>query len=317
MSRLNNTARQQLAAIVMLEGLKLAEDERLCEAFLRDYCAECRLEIACLVAAVRWGVPRSLKEGQLVPPVTLRANLARRLQENHGLEENAAVWAVDSWALVVRPDSWCNPEAETFVQQGHYDPPAQPLPIPAPPQPSTRPTPISSGPEEHNPLQVYQAIHPLDYAPEYPPVSPPVYQPARPVSVPAPPPAIGYAVEGAYAAAGRAFVNGEKSPELDFLLKYLSTQIKKKPQAVLIEEVKAGGVPAGTARDLVVKVRRRRAAKKLGIGTAAVLFGFVVAFSAVSGGGTPNGGLSFLSLLLITLGALYSLYSAVLLIRLS
>src|SRR5579884_1285689 len=99
---LSDVPRQQLAAIYTLNP-KVADDDKLCEAFLRDYCGECRREIAALSAAVRWGVPKSLREGTNVPPATLRANLSRRLQENHGLDVENALWAIDAWASVVRP----------------------------------------------------------------------------------------------------------------------------------------------------------------------------------------------------------------------
>src|SRR5579871_3852515 len=99
---LSDTPRQKLAAMIALDGIKVASDARLCEALLRDYCGEYRLEIAALTAAVKWGIPKSLQQPGLVPPATLRANLARRLQENHGLAEESAYWAVDAWTSVLQ-----------------------------------------------------------------------------------------------------------------------------------------------------------------------------------------------------------------------
>ena len=99
---LSDVPRQQLAAIYVLNG-RVADDDKLCEAYLRDYCGENRREIAALAAAVRWGVPKSLREGSQVPAATLRANLARRLEENQGLDSDNALWAVDVWAAVIRP----------------------------------------------------------------------------------------------------------------------------------------------------------------------------------------------------------------------
>src|ERR1035441_82024 len=99
---LSDIPRRQLVAIYTLNG-KVADDDKLCEAFLRDYCGECRREIAALSAAVRWGVPKSLRDTSQMPAATLRTNLARRLEENQGLDSENALWAVDTWASVIRP----------------------------------------------------------------------------------------------------------------------------------------------------------------------------------------------------------------------
>jgi hypothetical protein len=82
---LSDIPRMQLAAIYTLNG-KIADDDKLREAFLRDYCGECRREIAALSAAVRCGVPKSLPESSQMPAATLRTNLARRREENQGLD---------------------------------------------------------------------------------------------------------------------------------------------------------------------------------------------------------------------------------------
>ena len=46
---LSDVPRQQLAAIYVLNS-RVADDDKLCEAYLRDYCGENRREIAALAA---------------------------------------------------------------------------------------------------------------------------------------------------------------------------------------------------------------------------------------------------------------------------
>lgn len=190
---LSDTPRQKLAAMIALDGIKVASDAKLCEALLKDYCGEYRLEIAALSAAVKWGIPKSLKEPGLVPPATLRANLARRLQENHGLAEEPAFWAVDAWASVLTQVSSgaLTPGAEGYEPTALMDnawssppapaSPAQPQPQPQVQSPYQPPTPRQPA----NPA--YQApsptLPPLPKPPSEPQAAPPP-KPAGPVQSP-------------------------------------------------------------------------------------------------------------------------------------
>jgi hypothetical protein len=211
---LSDTPRQKLAAMIALDGIKIASDAKLCEALLRDYCGEYRLEIAALTAAVRWGIPKSLNEHGLTPAATLRATLARRLQENHGLAEESAYWAVDAWASVLSQTGGVTAAVEPpggnpaagFINDtrsmpgGQLSPPAQPPQSPPqspyqPPSPPLPPLPKEpSGPQAAPPPRPpYQpqspSLPPLPKPPSGPQASPSPKSPyqAPPPSLPPPP----------------------------------------------------------------------------------------------------------------------------------
>ncbi|HTS29256.1 MAG TPA: hypothetical protein VMH81_25460 [Bryobacteraceae bacterium] len=208
---LSDTPRQKLAAMIALDGIKVASDAKLCEALLRDYCGEYRLEIAALSAAVRWGIPKSLQDPGHVPPATLRASLARRLQENHGLAEETAFWAVDAWASVLANQAGISGSdaaraelaAETYETRSM---PASPAPVQSPyqpPSPALPPLPQApSGPQATPPPKpayqppplpgsTYQpaspALPPLPVAPSGPQAAPPPRPPMQPQSPVLPP----------------------------------------------------------------------------------------------------------------------------------
>src|SRR5687767_4374328 len=97
--------RQKLRELVARFGRDLGDDPRRCEGLLRDVCGEHKREISVLVNAARDRVPAELAGlGEGVPPNLLFARLAKRLQENWGLTENFARWAVESWAFALRVD---------------------------------------------------------------------------------------------------------------------------------------------------------------------------------------------------------------------
>ncbi|HLK66469.1 MAG TPA: hypothetical protein VKU19_23710 [Bryobacteraceae bacterium] len=224
---LSDTPRQKLAAMIALDGVKVAFDAKLCEALLRDYCGEFRLEIAALTAAVKWGIPKSLQQPGLVPPATLRANLARRLQENHGLAEESAYWAVDAWTSVLQqlndpavPETASNllDEHDSKLEshsgfeanvtksmpatpvkqapvQSPYQPPSPTLPpLPKPPsEPQAAPAPKPAYPHQSPPLpqlpqKQSQPLSAPPPKPAYHPPSPSLPPLPKPPSVPPPAP---------------------------------------------------------------------------------------------------------------------------------
>jgi hypothetical protein len=94
--------RQKLCEIIACYGQSVCEDPRKCEALLRDFCGEHRREIHALVNALREKIAEDLlaaSEG--VPRNFLVARLARRLQDNLGLDRKIAVWTVESWGLAL------------------------------------------------------------------------------------------------------------------------------------------------------------------------------------------------------------------------
>lgn len=97
---MNNLPRQKLCEIVTQRNV--LDDPRLCEALLRDLCGEHKREIFVLVAAQKERVAADLLAPQAgVPREVLLTRLTRRLQDNLALTEDAAQWAVESWALAL------------------------------------------------------------------------------------------------------------------------------------------------------------------------------------------------------------------------
>ena len=89
----------ELRRIVLRYGPGICEDARRVEALLRDLSGEHRREIFVLAGAVREGVPTELMSSHGTVPATVVAErLVRTLQDNLGLGEDAARWAVETWA---------------------------------------------------------------------------------------------------------------------------------------------------------------------------------------------------------------------------
>jgi hypothetical protein len=211
---LSDTPRQKLAAMIALDGFKVASDAKLCEALLRDYCGEYRVEIAALTAAVRWGVPKSLSDAGQVPPATLRANLVRRLQENHGLAEDAAFWAVDAWTSILGLPSVTPADDESrkgrasdtgdtrsmpagpvspSLAQSPPQAPSPPLPpqrpsLPKPPSPPQWQLPPLPKPPSQPQSPLLPPLPKPPSEPQSPPPPRPPYQPQSPVLPPLPKP---------------------------------------------------------------------------------------------------------------------------------
>jgi hypothetical protein len=94
--------RDQLCALVSQYGPALGDDPQRCEGLLRDLCTGYKREVHTLASAAREGVPAELlaaKSG--AASALVLARLAKRLQDNLGLAEDAARWAVESWALAL------------------------------------------------------------------------------------------------------------------------------------------------------------------------------------------------------------------------
>lgn len=96
---MNDAVGIQLRQIMVTYGPEVCEDARKVEALLRDLSGEYRREIFVLASAAREGIPAELlaSTGTVSAPV-LGERLAQMLQENLGLGEEAARWAVATWA---------------------------------------------------------------------------------------------------------------------------------------------------------------------------------------------------------------------------
>jgi len=99
---MNNKPRQALREIVAKFGTDICSDSRRCEGLLKDKSGTHRREISILINALDERVPLDLLAGgNSLPRELLLKRLAKRLEDNLALTENAAVWAVESWALAL------------------------------------------------------------------------------------------------------------------------------------------------------------------------------------------------------------------------
>src|SRR4028118_1112807 len=99
---MNNEPRQALRDIIAKYGKEICSDSRRCEGLLKDNCGSYRREISILINALDERVPLDLMAGgNTVPRELLLNRLAKRLEDNLALTQNAAVWAVESWALAL------------------------------------------------------------------------------------------------------------------------------------------------------------------------------------------------------------------------
>ena len=99
---MHDLPRRQLAELVARHGRGLAADPRRCKALLLDYCWRHRREVSALVLALEEHVAADLLAARPgTPRAVLLAQLAARLCDNLALSEQAARWAVGSWALAL------------------------------------------------------------------------------------------------------------------------------------------------------------------------------------------------------------------------
>ena len=100
---MNNMPRQKLCEIIASYGPSLSDDPRRCEGLLRDLCGQHRREIHVLVGALKEGVATELQSSASrgLPQHVVFTRLAKKLQDNLGLADEAAQWAVASWALAL------------------------------------------------------------------------------------------------------------------------------------------------------------------------------------------------------------------------
>lgn len=99
---MNNIPRQMLCDLIEKEGIELCNNQKRCKALLSDLCGEYRKEISALVGALKERVVDELQKlPQNVPFEVSLGQLAKRMQDNLAIAEEAAIWAVESWALAL------------------------------------------------------------------------------------------------------------------------------------------------------------------------------------------------------------------------
>jgi len=94
--------RQKLCEIIVQYGRSLCDDPPRTEALLRAFCGEYKREIFVLASALKERVAADLlASSPSVPQEVLMGRLTVRLKDNLALAEDAARWAVESWALAL------------------------------------------------------------------------------------------------------------------------------------------------------------------------------------------------------------------------
>ena len=134
---MSDLARKSLCDLIKQYGPSLGNDPKRCEGLLKDYCGEEKREILLIVNAAKEGIPEGLSGSQTnMPRELLIRNLIDRLQNNVGIEEKYAHWAVESWALALGVEF-----PEISIKSSESSTPTPPaLPI-APPESPIVPTP--------------------------------------------------------------------------------------------------------------------------------------------------------------------------------
>jgi uncharacterized RDD family membrane protein YckC len=144
MTEFADEARQALRDLVARYGIGLADEPHRVQGLLRDLAGSHRREISALVVAAEEGVGAALltASDSLGPATADR--LAQRLQSDRALTEDAAQWAVKTWAIALgvhigAPAPTQQPEARPSPPPSSLDGDPPLRPPPAPTQPATRP----------------------------------------------------------------------------------------------------------------------------------------------------------------------------------
>lgn len=99
---MNDIPRYKLRDIVHRYGLSVIDNPRRVRALLMDLCGQYRREIFVLGQAQEEAVPEDLQEvPDSIPLTMLISQLTHRMVENRALSQNAARWAVESWAYAL------------------------------------------------------------------------------------------------------------------------------------------------------------------------------------------------------------------------
>ena len=139
-------ARETLRQMVETYGREVCLDPRRCEGLLRDLCPGEKREISLLLTALRERIPEELvAAGPGQPIAVLAARLGKRLSDTLGLNEEAARWAVGSWALALGLASAADLPAPAPPPPSYAPPPYVP---PAPPPPAYQPPPYQPPPRQ-------------------------------------------------------------------------------------------------------------------------------------------------------------------------
>lgn len=99
---MNDQARQLLLRLIRDYGINLAYDPQKLNALFKDYAqGQFKREIFLCVQAAREGIVVDLQNNQHLPLDAVSARLIKQLQEDCGLDSQAANWTVETWLIVL------------------------------------------------------------------------------------------------------------------------------------------------------------------------------------------------------------------------
>ncbi|MFQ5615559.1 MAG: formylglycine-generating enzyme family protein, partial [Anaerolineales bacterium] len=98
---MDDQPRQILKQIIQQYGSDLIRDARRTRSLLLDLAGQHKREVNVLVVAAQDGIPSQLNSAGSQLMILLLPRLVRRLRDNWGLSQEAAQWAVESWALAL------------------------------------------------------------------------------------------------------------------------------------------------------------------------------------------------------------------------
>ena len=98
---MENEVAHILKDILCSHDKNLYKKPELCYAYLLDYCGTHKKEIKVLETAAKGGIPAKLLESSSISQPILHKQLAKRLQDENGMAEDASIWAVDAWAYAL------------------------------------------------------------------------------------------------------------------------------------------------------------------------------------------------------------------------
>jgi hypothetical protein len=131
---MSDDPRKVLRDLLHRYGEELIDDPRRCAALLRDLCPQSNWQVRVLVDALKERVPQELG-GSPSPTLTLvkSQQLVRRLETDLALTQEAARWAVESWALAIgalAEDTLSSQQPPQAAPPPPQPPPRQPAPPP-------------------------------------------------------------------------------------------------------------------------------------------------------------------------------------------
>ena len=96
---MKNDTREILCKLIAEHGQALCDDPVQCEGLLRDHCPHDPGGVNVLIYALNEGLESGILS--IDPFLLLQGRLVKRLEDHHGMREDMALWAVETWALAL------------------------------------------------------------------------------------------------------------------------------------------------------------------------------------------------------------------------